>query len=406
MASQPDSRSEFEIAIVFALSREYNSVSRLVDQFWETNCGRAAGDSNAYVTGRIGDFNIVLLCLSDVGKSSAASTTACLRMIFLELKLVLLPGICGGVPSPGMGEELLLGDVVIDKTVVQYDLGKRYPERFQTKDNLDDSLGRLTKNAGNFVTSFEKDMEREKLEERAASHLAKIQTLALGKQRKTSYQYLGAIIDVLFKANYRHRHQNTSQKLCDECNGASGAACEESRRLSCKNLGCDENELLQCERLKEKQDLESSGLIKESQASYVFVGRFGSGDTVLTSGEKRNTIAKRQGVMAFKMEGARVWDEIPCIIAKGVCDYTDSHKNDLWQDFAAAPAAGVTMALIEQYPQADKPPSNKPRVGLIEDAQPGRGSVQTGSVSGSNVLTGFESSGGTQNFNFVLWSRG
>ncbi|PKK44836.1 hypothetical protein CI102_13260, partial [Trichoderma harzianum] len=59
------------------------------------------------------------------------------------------------------------------------------------------------------------------------------------------------------------------------------------------------------------------------------------------------------------MEGAGVWDELPCIIVKGVSDYGDGHKTRKWaewQNFAAATAASVARALIERYPQTDKSP--------------------------------------------------
>jgi tetratricopeptide (TPR) repeat protein len=49
------------------------------------------------------------------------------------------------------------------------------------------------------------------------------------------------------------------------------------------------------------------------------------------------------------MEGAGVWDNIPCIIIKGVCDYADSHKNKLWQAYAAATGASVAKALLEYW---------------------------------------------------------
>jgi nucleoside phosphorylase len=67
----------------------------------------------------------------------------------------------------------------------------------------------------------------------------------------------------------------------------------------------------------------------------------------MKSGQDRDKIAKRQGVIAFEMEGAGVWDEVPCIVVKGVCDYADSHKNKIWQDFAAATAASATKALLD-----------------------------------------------------------
>ncbi|KAH7109696.1 hypothetical protein EDB81DRAFT_588229, partial [Dactylonectria macrodidyma] len=55
----------------------------------------------------------------------------------------------------------------------------------------------------------------------------------------------------------------------------------------------------------------------------------------IKSVEDRDRVAK-EGVLAFEMEGDGVWDEIPCLVIKGVCDYADSYKHKRWQDFAAA----------------------------------------------------------------------
>jgi nucleoside phosphorylase len=49
------------------------------------------------------------------------------------------------------------------------------------------------------------------------------------------------------------------------------------------------------------------------------------------------------------MESAGLWEDLPCIVVKGVCDYADSHKNKEWQDFAAATSASVVKALLERY---------------------------------------------------------
>ncbi|WYZ44562.1 hypothetical protein EsH8_VII_000998 [Colletotrichum jinshuiense] len=75
----------------------------------------------------------------------------------------------------------------------------------------------------------------------------------------------------------------------------------------------------------------------------------------MKSGAHRDRVAQRHGLIAFEMEGAGVWDMIPCIIVKGVCDYADSHKNKKWQDFAAAIAVSATKALLERYPGRDRP---------------------------------------------------
>ncbi|EHK46065.1 hypothetical protein TRIATDRAFT_220064 [Trichoderma atroviride IMI 206040] len=57
------------------------------------------------------------------------------------------------------------------------------------------------------------------------------------------------------------------------------------------------------------------------------------------------------------MEGAGIWDELPCVIVKGIANYADGHRNadSNWQHFAAATAAATARALIERYPKTDRP---------------------------------------------------
>ncbi|KAK7221927.1 hypothetical protein V2G26_009930 [Clonostachys chloroleuca] len=74
----------------------------------------------------------------------------------------------------------------------------------------------------------------------------------------------------------------------------------------------------------------------------------------MKSGEDRDRIATEHGIVAFEMEGAGVWDEVPCIIVKGICDYADSHKDKRWQDFAAATAASVMKAILGRYVASDR----------------------------------------------------
>lgn len=75
----------------------------------------------------------------------------------------------------------------------------------------------------------------------------------------------------------------------------------------------------------------------------------------MKSGQDRDEIAAREGVIAFEMEGAGVWDNFPCVVIKGVCDYADSHKNKDWQKYAAATAAACMKAFLEQWIVADEP---------------------------------------------------
>jgi nucleoside phosphorylase len=85
----------------------------------------------------------------------------------------------------------------------------------------------------------------------------------------------------------------------------------------------------------------------------IHFGRIASGDTVMKSGEDRDSIAQRESVIAFEMEGASVLGNLPCIIVKGVCDYADSHKDKTWQNYAAGSAAACMKALLEQWAVTD-----------------------------------------------------
>ncbi|KAI8670399.1 CCHC-type domain-containing protein [Fusarium keratoplasticum] len=69
----------------------------------------------------------------------------------------------------------------------------------------------------------------------------------------------------------------------------------------------------------------------------------------MKSGEDRDRIAVKHDLIAFEMEGAGAWDEVPCVVVKGICDYADSHKNKAWQEFAAATAASVAKAILGRY---------------------------------------------------------
>ncbi|KAK5997079.1 Ankyrin-3-like protein [Cladobotryum mycophilum] len=357
-ASPPTSREEFEIAIICTKPFEYDAVCLLVDDFWDVEgdrFGRAQGDFNAYTTGHMGGFNVVVVLLCNTGKVTAASAAASLRSSYPCVRLVLLAGICDGVPTAA-GKELLLGDVVVSHTIVQYDLGSLHADGFLTKDTVEDCLGRPNKDIRNFVgTIVTPDFRRARLEERAAFHLDQIQNRVSKekyrrRQKATTYEYPGSAHNVLFPSTYGHRHYDSPHCVC----ATEDTVCDESRDLLCNEIGCDQAYQLHQERLDEKKQLESSGQVKAAQDPFIFVGKFGSGDTVFKSAIERDRVAQQHGIIAFEMEGAGVWDELPCIVVKGVHSYGDGHMSRDWREFAAATAASVVKGLIERYPRTDK----------------------------------------------------
>jgi nucleoside phosphorylase len=132
-----------------------------------------------YTNVHTGKLNIVLLILLNMGKVSAASTCANLRSTYPRMVLVLVSDICGSVPFPGDGEEALLGDFVISRHIVQYDLGRQYPGEFGPRDTVEERFGSATKSVRNLLALLQTNMGRERLEELSNSYLQYIQTKAI-----------------------------------------------------------------------------------------------------------------------------------------------------------------------------------------------------------------------------------
>ncbi|KIW89863.1 uncharacterized protein Z519_09292 [Cladophialophora bantiana CBS 173.52] len=58
------------------------------------------------------------------------------------------------------------------------------------------------------------------------------------------------------------------------------------------------------------------------------------------------------------MEAAGIMNHFPCLVVRGICDYSDSHKNKRWQGYAAKAADAYTKDLLLRIPpnrvQAEK----------------------------------------------------
>lgn len=46
-------------------------------------------------------------------------------------------------------------------------------------------------------------------------------------------------------------------------------------------------------------------------------------------------------------------DSFPCLVIRGICDYADSHKNKIWQPYAALTAAAYAQELLSVIPAAE-----------------------------------------------------
>lgn len=287
-AARPRSRDGFTIAVLCALPREANAVMALLDEEWEDAAqkyGKSANDDNSYTFGLLGGKPIVLAYAS-MGKVAAANVSKDLTTSFSNISLLLVVGVCGGAPkNPETNVEVQLGDIIISTQVIQGDFGRVYERGFERKTEIEDTLGRASREIRGFVT--------------------KLSTLhAETRITKRTNEYL---INTFRHTVYRKRFH------CP-------AKVEEE--------------------LSKQQSLQHVAL---------HFGRIMSTDSVIKSAPYRDDAILRERAVAFEMESAGTWENAPTLLLKGVCDYADSSKNKDWQDFAALSAASCAKAIAQEW---------------------------------------------------------
>jgi nucleoside phosphorylase len=384
---RPRDRSEFEIAVICALTIESDAVQALFDEFWEDDqsFGKAPGDPNAYTTGRVGNHNVVLAHMPGMGKGNAAGVAASFRSSFAGIKLGLVVGICGGVPI-AKSEEIILGDIIISTGLVQHDFGRQYSDQVIRKDTLQDNLGRPNLEIRGFLNKLQGLRDQNRLRKKTSVYLAEL----CSKKGFEQSKYPGSEEDRLYESTYRHKHQDPAVcAVCAKSKNKDDPVCPAALEASCTELGCDERRQVQRARLDQVRSLSNPTDAAAAQQPAIHFGHIGSGDQVMKSGYHRDTIAEKEGFIGFEMEGAGVWEHFPAVVIKGVCDYADSHKNKRWQRYAAATAAACMKAFLSWWPVNEQGKKGQPDISARapgHHSSPGGDGFQQGnSISGTSI---------------------
>ncbi|BCR88831.1 uncharacterized protein ACHE_50029A [Aspergillus chevalieri] len=344
---RPKSRNDFAIAIICALPLEADAVEALFDETYDRlgkHYGKQPGDVNVYINGRIGRHHVVLCYLPGMGKGSAASVASSLQVSYTGIQLALVVGICGGAPPPPKYDEIFFSDIIISDTVMEYDFGRQYPGGFQRKTGVKDTLGRPDREIRTLLKSLQAYNSRIEFQNQVLQYLHTLQ------QAGTRWQHPD-VDDVLFKASYLHKHhgETSSVKCCCLESNVLDSICHDALEKNCKDLRCDNDQVI---RRREP--------IKAANIS-VHIGTIGSADKVMKSGQHRDAISRKEEIIGFEMEGAGVWDNAPCVVIKGVCDYADSHKSKAWQAYAAATGASAAKAFLEYWRPVNHEDASKNR---------------------------------------------
>ncbi|KAF4853505.1 hypothetical protein CGCSCA4_v002369 [Colletotrichum siamense] len=82
-----------------------------------------------------------------------------------------------------------------------------------------------------------------------------------------------------------------------------------------------------------------------------------------------NLITSKKDVLCFEIEAASLINHFPCLIIRGIYDYSNSHKNKEWQGFAAMMAAAYAKDLLYHIAldtvEAEKPIPNSKRAQFV-----------------------------------------
>lgn len=82
----------------------------------------------------------------------------------------------------------------------------------------------------------------------------------------------------------------------------------------------------------------------------IHYGLIASANQVMKDAQIRDKLAEEHDVLCFEMEAAGLMNIFPCLVIRGICDYSDTHKNKQWQGYAAMTAAAYAKDLLCRAP--------------------------------------------------------
>lgn len=308
---------DYIVGWITALATEGAAAEAMLDVEHGEPQWQHENDNNIYTLGSIGEHKVVIASLPETyGPMAAATAVSQMLSTFKSIRIGLMVGIGGGIPSLESGHDIRLGDIVVSTPkdtfggVKQYDFGKTTAGGvFQAQGYLN-SPPRVLLNAVNklkrthlrkpsSIPTILREMEKNN------------PFMAEPHQGGPSYLHQGLDNDHLFQSNYQHKD---GAKLCE---------------------GCDLEQQV-------KRPL------RKSQDPFIYYGTIASGSRVIKDAKTRDILGK--GCLCFEMEAAGLMNDFPCLVIRGICDYADSHKNKRWQNYAAATAAAYAKELLRVVP--------------------------------------------------------
>ena len=303
MTTRPE---DYTVGWICAIPAEYVVACELLDEEYTRNKApkvNTTRDNNSYTFGRIYDHAVVIACLPKgrYGTTSAAIVAERMLSSFPAIKFGLMVGIAGGAPS--QKHDIRLGDVVVSSPtstsghsgVIQYDFGKAIENH-------------------EFVET---------------GHLAPAPDVLLNALANINTQHI----------RKGHRIAETVTNMIDR-----------NRRLRAQYSRPESDELFELSPDNSEQLVIRQERGPDEDDPVIHYGLVASANRLMKDRKTRDALIAKHDVLCFEMEAAGLMNTFPCLVIRGVCDYSDIHKNDDWQGYAAATAGAYTKELLEIIP--------------------------------------------------------
>lgn len=256
---------------------------------------------------------IAVLPRGEYGTASAASVAGDVLSSFPNVRIGLMVGIAGGAPTSK--NDIRLGDVVVSQPgnaqggVYQYDFGKNIQDEPFLNTRFLAPPPRIFLTAISALKSqYEVDGHRFQED---------IETiLATRKRLRKKYGRPSQATDRLFKPDVVYTED---RKCCSDIQDV-----KEALLVSRSDRGEDEDD------------------------PAIHYGLIASGNLLVKDAHFRDTLAKEKDILCFEMKAGGLMNPFPCLVIRGICDYSDSHKNKDWQGYAAMTAAAYAKDLLQQ----------------------------------------------------------
>ncbi|KAF5654587.1 ankyrin repeat [Fusarium sp. NRRL 25303] len=325
----------YTIGWICAIEEELVAASELLDEEIFEAVLTPREDNNTYTLGKIGNHYIVIAALpkGQYGIVNAASVGRDMARTFPNVRLGFMVGIGGGVPTI---HDIRLGDIVVGVPLkrsgglVQYDHGKAI------QDQGIGIMGALNQPPMSILTAITK---------LSAWHVRK------GCRLRQTVDNILEGNKNLMEAGYGRPHKDTDRLY-------KAGFVHPLDSTSCLT-SCPQSNLVQRQPRKEDQD-----------SPKIHYGLIASGSQLMEDAIARDRLAVNEGVLCFEMEAAGLANHFPCLAIRGICDYSDSHRGDEWQGYAALVAAAYAKELLLLIPPEKVEAEEKIKDILFEFREP------------------------------------